>query len=183
MSRLILFNKPCGVLSQFTREAAHRSLAEFIPVPDVYAAGRLDSDSEGLLLLTDDGQLQKRIADPRHKLAKTYWVQVEGIPTDEALNQLRQGVDLGDFVTKPCQAVRIDEPAGLWLRDPPIRQRRHIPTSWLEIILCEGKNRQVRRMAARVGHPALRLVRSAIGPFSLGDLQPGQWRDAPSCHS
>lgn len=182
MSRLILFNKPCGVLSQFTQEAGHRSLTEFIPVPDVYAAGRLDSDSEGLLLLTDDGPLQQRIADPRHKFAKTYWVQVEGVPTDEALSQLRRGVDLGDFVTKPCQVARIDEPAGLWPRNPPIRQRKRIPASWLEIVLREGKNRQVRRMTARVGHPALRLVRSAIGPFSLEGLQPGQWRDAPSRH-
>ena len=128
MSRLILFNKPYGVLSQFTPEAGHRCLADFIPVPGVYAAGRLDADSEGLLLLTDDGRLQKRISDPQHKLPKTYWAQVEGEPPETALQRLRQGVDLGDFVTRPCEVARIPEPAGLWPRAPPIRQRRHIPT-------------------------------------------------------
>ena len=178
MSRLILFNKPYGVLSQFTPEAGHRCLADFIPIPGVYAAGRLDADSEGLLVLTDDGRLQKRIADPQHKLPKTYWAQVEGEPTEEALQRLRRGVDLGDFVTQPCEAARIDEPAGLWPRDPPIRQRRHIPTAWLQIDLREGKNRQVRRMTAKVGFPTLRLLRASIGPFSLTGLQPGEWRDA-----
>ena len=177
MSRLILFNKPFGVLSQFTPEAGHRCLADFIPVAGVYAAGRLDADSEGLLLLTDDGRLQQRIADPQHKLPKTYWAQVEGEPTAEALQRLRQGVDLGDFITRPCEASRIDEPAGLWLRDPPIRQRKHIPTAWLKIVLREGKNRQVRRMTAKAGYPTLRLVRAAIGPFQLGGLQPGEWRE------
>ncbi len=179
---LILFNKPCGVLSQFTPEAGHRCLADFIPVPGVYAAGRLDADSEGLLMLTDDGRLQKRIADPQHKLPKTYWAQVEGEPTEAALQQLRGGVDLGDFVTRPCEASRIDQPAGLWPRDPPIRQRRHIPTAWLEIVLREGKNRQVRRMTARAGFPTLRLIRAAIGPFTLAGLQPGEWREAEMPH-
>ena len=179
LSRLILFNKPFGVLSQFTPEAGHRCLAEFIPLPHIYAAGRLDADSEGLLVLTDDGRLQQRIADPQHKLPKTYWAQVEGEPTDEALQRLRQGgLDLGDFVTRPCEAARIDEPAALWPRDPPIRQRKHIPTAWLEIVLREGKNRQVRRMTAKAGYPTLRLVRAAIGPFQLGELQPGEWREA-----
>ncbi|MBK6630627.1 MAG: pseudouridine synthase [Betaproteobacteria bacterium] len=177
MSRLILFNKPCGVLSQFTPEAGHRCLAEFIPIPGFYAAGRLDTDSEGLLVLTDDGRLQKRIADPQHKLPKTYWVQVEGVPTDEAMQRLRDGVDLGDFVTLHCEVARIDEPDGLWPRDPPIRQRKHIPTVWLEIVLREGKNRQVRRMTAKVGYPTLRLVRASIGSYSLDGLPPGEWRE------
>ena len=177
MSRLLLFNKPYGVLSQFTPEAGHRSLVEFIPVPGVYAAGRLDADSEGLLLLTDDGRLQKRIADPQHKLPKTYWAQVEGEPSAAALQQLRQGVDLGDYVTRPCEAARIDEPSGLWPRDPPIRSRKHIQTAWLQIVLREGKNRQIRRMTAKVGHPTLRLVRASIGPFALSGLQPGEWRE------
>lgn len=177
MSRVLLFNKPYGVLSQFTPEAGHRCLGEFIHVPGVYAAGRLDADSEGLLLLTDDGRLQKHIADPQHKLPKTYWVQVEGEPAEDVLHRLRHGIDLGDFVTRPCEARCIDEPAGLWPRDPPIRQRRHIPTAWLEIVLREGKNRQVRRMTARAGCPTLRLIRAAIGPYTLADLQPGEWRE------
>lgn len=176
MGRLVLFNKPYGVLSQFTAEAGHASLADYIPVPGVYAAGRLDADSEGLLLLTDDGGLQKRIADPRHKMAKTYWVQVEGIPDAAALQQLERGVDLGDFVTRSCRARLIDAPADLWPRNPPIRERRNIPTAWLEIILREGKNRQVRRMTARVGFPTLRLIRWAIGPWTLSGLATGEWR-------
>ncbi|MDR2240905.1 MAG: pseudouridine synthase [Zoogloeaceae bacterium] len=178
MSRLLLFNKPYGVLSQFTPEAGRPGLAGFIPVPGVYAAGRLDADSEGLLLLTDDGGLQKRIADPRHKLPKTYWVQVEGEPGEAALQQLRQGVDLGDFVTRPCDVARMAEPIELWPRDPPIRQRKNIPTAWLEIVLREGKNRQVRRMTAKAGYPTLRLIRAAIGPFSVAGLRPGEWREA-----
>lgn len=176
MGRLVLFNKPYGVLSQFTAEAGHASLADYIAVPGVYAAGRLDADSEGLLILTDDGGLQKRIADPRFKMAKTYWVQVEGVPDAAALHELERGVDLGDFVTRPCRARRIDVPAGLWPRNPPIRERRNIPTAWLEIILSEGKNRQVRRMTAKVGFPTLRLVRWAIGPWMLSGLAPGEWR-------
>ncbi|MFT4171514.1 MAG: pseudouridine synthase [Rhodocyclaceae bacterium] len=180
MSRIILFNKPFGVLSQFTPEAGHASLADFITVPNVYAAGRLDADSEGLLLLTDDGALQHRLADPRHKQPKVYLAQVEGIPSDAALAHLRTGVDLGDFVTRPCQADPATEPAWLWPRTPPIRERRAIPTSWLRIVLREGRNRQVRRMTAKVGLPTLRLIRQAIGPWSLEGLDPGAWRDAPA---
>ena len=176
MSRLILFNKPYGVLSQFTAEGRWQGLKDYIPVPDVYAAGRLDADSEGLLILTDDGSLQKRIADPQHKLPKTYWVQVEGIPDEAALAQLRKGVDLGDFVTRPAKVRKIDEPAGLWPRNPPIRFRKAIPTSWLELTIAEGKNRQVRRMTAKVGYPTLRLIRVAIGEWKLNTLQPGEWK-------
>lgn len=179
MSRIILFNKPYGVLSQFTSEDGHPGLGEFIPVAGVYAAGRLDADSEGLLILTDDGRLQHRLADPRHKQPKTYWAQVEGSPDEAALASLRQGVDLGDFVTRPARARRIDEPAGLWPRDPPIRFRKNVPTSWIELVLTEGKNRQVRRMTAKVGYPTLRLVRWRIGDWCVADLAPGAWRELP----
>lgn len=177
MRRLILFNKPYGVLSQFTPADGHPGLADYIPVPGVYAAGRLDRDSEGLIILTNDGRLQHLLTDPRRNKPKTYWVQVEGIPSAEALERLRQGVDLGDFVTRPAQARVIPEPAGLWPRNPPIRFRKSIPTCWLEIILTEGKNRQVRRMTARVGHPTLRLIRWAIDHWTLAGLAPGQWRE------
>lgn len=176
MSRILLLNKPFGVLSQFTGEAGQRTLAECVPEKGVYAAGRLDADSEGLLLLTDDGALQHRLADPRHKQVKVYLAQVEGLPTPEALAALEGGLDLGDFVTRPCRAKHVGEPAWLWPRNPPIRERRNIPTSWLRIELREGKNRQVRRMTAKVGLPTLRLVRVSIGAWKLGDLQPGQWR-------
>jgi 23S rRNA pseudouridine2457 synthase len=176
MSCLVLFNKPYGVLTQFTSGDGKPTLKDYIPIPDVYSAGRLDADSEGLLLLTDDGKLQHRIADPRHKLPKIYWAQVEGIPDTEDLNRLMNGLDLGDFHTRPCRARLIDEPVGLWSRNPPIRYRQAIPTSWLEIELREGKNRQVRRMTAKVGHPTLRLVRWAIGTWTLDDLAPGEWR-------
>lgn len=176
MSRLILFNKPFGVLCQFTAEPGRSTLKDFIPIPGVYAAGRLDADSEGLLLLTDDGALQHRITDPRHKLPKTYLVQVEGTPDEAALAALRAGVDLGDFVTRPCKVRRVAEPDWLWPRDPPVRFRKTVPTCWLEIVLREGKNRQVRRMTAKVGLPTLRLVRVAIGNWGLGGLAPGQWR-------
>jgi 23S rRNA pseudouridine2457 synthase len=177
VAKIILFNKPYGVLSQFTPEGRWQGLKDYIPVPDVYAAGRLDADSEGLLILTDDGALQRRIADPAHKLPKTYWVQVEGIPDQDALAQLRRGVDLGDFVTHPAKAKLMHEPAGLWPRNPPIRVRQAIPTSWLELTISEGKNRQIRRMTAKVGYPTLRLIRAAIGDWSLDGLAPGEWRE------
>jgi 23S rRNA pseudouridine2457 synthase len=175
MSRVILFNKPYGVITQFSADGTHPTLKDFIPIPGIYPAGRLDTDSEGLLILTDDGALQHRISHPRHKLAKTYWVQVEGMPDAAALQQLRSGVDLGDFVTKPAQVRQIDEPAGLWPRNPPIRFRQSIPTNWLELIISEGKNRQVRRMTAKAGFPTLRLIRYRIGDWTLNGLAPGEW--------
>ena len=178
-SRVLLLNKPYGVLCQFTDEAGRATLKDFVPLPGVYAAGRLDADSEGLLVLTDDGALQHRIADPRHKLTKTYLVQVEGVADEAALDALRAGVDLGDFHTRPCAARGVPEPDWLWPRDPPVRFRKSVPTSWVEIVLSEGKNRQVRRMTAKVGYPTLRLIRLAIGPWRLDGLQPGQWRDSP----
>jgi 23S rRNA pseudouridine2457 synthase len=174
---LIAFNKPFGVLCKFRPEPGRFTLADYIEVPNVYPAGRLDTDSEGLLLLTDDGILQARISNPNHKLAKVYWTQVEGSPTEAALTALRNGVDLGDFTTKPAGARLIDEPTDLWPRDPPIRYRAKIPTSWLELTLREGKNRQVRRMTARVGFPTLRLVRAAVGLVSVDSLAPGAWRE------
>jgi 23S rRNA pseudouridine2457 synthase len=178
VTRLIRFNKPYGVLSQFTPEGRWRGLKDFIALPGVRAAGRLDADSEGLLLLTDDGPLQARISDPRHKMEKTYWVQVEGIPGDEALARLRAGVELNDGPTLPTRARRLDPASALWPRDPPIRVRQHIPDSWIELVIREGRNRQVRRMTAAVGHPTLRLVRAAIGPYTLEGLAPGTWADA-----
>jgi 23S rRNA pseudouridine2457 synthase len=176
-SRLLLFNKPFGVLCQFTDEAGRATLKDHVAVPGVYAAGRLDADSEGLVLLTDDGALQHRIADPRHKLAKTYLVQVEGEPDEAALATLRAGLDLGDFRTLPCAARGVAEPEWLWPRDPPVRFRKSVPTSWIEIVLREGKNRQVRRMTAKIGHPTLRLIRVAIGPWGLDGLGVGAWRE------
>ena len=177
MNHLILFNKPYGVLTQFTDADGRPTLADYIPIRKVYAAGRLDADSEGLVVLTDDGAMQARIADPHHKMAKLYRVQVEGLPTDAALQQLEKGVDLGDFRTRPCQVHCIAEPQGLWPRNPPIRYRAAIPTSWLEIVLREGKNRQVKRMTARVGFPTLRLIRWQVGDWSLEGLAPGKWRE------
>ena len=179
---LILFNKPFQVLCQFTPEGKWRGLKDFIDLPGVYVAGRLDADSEGLLLLTDDGKLQHAIAHPEHKEAKTYLVQVDGALSGQALASLQAPLDLGDFVTKPCKAVQIAEPGWLWPRDPPIRVRADKPTSWIAITLQEGKNRQVRRMTAAVGLPTLRLVRSSIGPFSLAThpLMPGEWMEVPS---
>jgi 23S rRNA pseudouridine2457 synthase len=178
MPRLILFNKPFGVLTQFTDRGQGRpTLAKYIRLPGIHVAGRLDMDSEGLLLLTDDGRLQARIADPRHKTAKVYWAQVEGIPSDADLEKLRAGVMLNDGPTRPAQARLIDEPAGLWPRDPPIRHRAAIPTSWVELALREGRNRQVRRMTAAAGFPTLRLIRHAIGEWTVDGLAPGQWRE------
>jgi 23S rRNA pseudouridine2457 synthase len=174
---LIAFNKPFGVICKFRPEPGRKTLADYVQVRDVYPAGRLDTDSEGLLLLTDDGALQARISSPKFKLGKVYWVQVEGTPTDDALTKLRKGVDLGDFITQPADARLIDEPANLWPRDPPIRYRAKIPTSWLEVTLREGKNRQVRRMTAKVGFPTLRLVRASIGNVSVDELANGEWRE------
>ena len=179
MSHLIRFNKPFDVLPQFTDRGTEgnprRTLSDFIDVPKVYPAGRLDRDSEGLMLLTDDGKLQARISDPRHKMAKTYWVQVEGEPDDAALEALRKGVTLKDGPTRPAQIRRIPEPPDLWARTPPIRVRKSIPDSWLKITLKEGRNRQVRRMTAHVGHPTLRLIRYSIGNWTLDGLAPGTW--------
>ena len=181
MARLILFNKPYGVLSQFTdkgnADSPRATLSDHIDLPGVYPAGRLDRDSEGLLLLTDDGKLQARISSPRFKTEKTYLVQVEGLPGDDALDALRRGVTLKDGPTRPARVRRIGPPA-LWDRDPPVRFRKSVPDCWLELTITEGRNRQVRRMTAHVGHPTLRLVRWRIGDWSLGDLAPGTWRVA-----
>ena len=174
--RLICFNKPYGVLSQFTPEGRWRGLKDFIDIPGIYVAGRLDADSEGLLLLTNDGKLQAQISDPRYKMEKTYWVQVEGEPDEAALAALREGVQLNDGITLPARARRIPEPASLWERNPPVRVRQSIPTSWLELVIREGRNRQVRRMSAAVGYPTLRLIRAAIGPHTLEGLTPGMLR-------
>lgn len=175
---MILLNKPYGVLCQFTGDGARPTLKDFVDVPHVYPAGRLDTDSEGLVVLTADGALQARIAHPKHKLEKTYWVQVEGIPTDAQLERLARGVDVDGVPTRPASARAIIEPPGLWPRDPPIRVRKSIPTAWLELVISEGRNRQVRRMTAAVGLPTLRLVRWAVGPWTLEGLAPGAWRDA-----
>lgn len=172
----LLLNKPFGVLTKFTDAQGRPTLAGLVPIAGVYPAGRLDADSEGLLVLTSDGSLQARISNPRHQWQKTYWAQVEGDVTDEALERLRQGVTLADGPTRPAEARRIDEPPGLWPRDPPIRFRKSIPTSWIELTLGEGRNRQVRRMTAAVGNPTLRLIRYAVGPWTLEGLAPGQWR-------
>ena len=172
---LLRFNKPYGVLSQFTPEGRWQGLRDFIDMPGVYACGRLDADSEGLLLLTSDGVLQARISDPRFKMQKTYLVQVEGTPTDAALNALRVGVQLNDGITLPATARLIDAPLDLWPRTPPVRVRQSIPTAWLELCISEGRNRQVRRMTAAVGLPCLRLIRSQIGPYGLSGLAPGKF--------
>lgn len=177
-TRLLCFNKPYGVLSQFTPEGRWRGLKDFIDVPGVYVAGRLDADSEGLLLLTNDGLLQAHISSPKFKMEKTYLIQVEGIPDDAALQRLRDGVTLNDGPTLPARARHIDAPGWLWQRDPPIRVRQNIPDCWIELVIREGRNRQVRRMTAAIGHPTLRLIRAAIGPYSIEGVEPGQWVDA-----
>ena len=179
--RLILFNKPYQVFCQFTDPAGRVTLADYIPIPDLYPAGRLDLDSEGLVVLTNAGWLQHLITHPRHKLPKTYWVQVEGTPSWQALRQLAQGVQLRDGLTQPAQVRWIDPPP-VWPRNPPIRERRYIPTTWIAVTITEGRNRQVRRMTAAVGHPTLRLIRQAIGPWHLGSLQPGEWLEVPCPH-
>ncbi len=176
MQRLLLFNKPFQVMCQFTDEGGRKTLADYLNVPDVYAAGRLDYDSEGLLILTNVGWLQHLIAEPRHKLPKTYLVQVERVPDANALWQLSKGVQLNDGMTRPAKVELIAAP-NLWERVPPIRERKTIPTAWLRLTITEGRNRQVRRMTAAVGHPTLRLIREQIGDWHLGDLQPGEWKD------
>lgn len=183
MAWFIRFNKPYDVLSQFTdrgsADSPRATLSDHIDLPGVYPAGRLDRDSEGLMLLTDDGRLQARIADPRHKLAKTYWVQVEGIPDAAALKALSEGVALKDGLTRPARARTMAEPPGLWPRNPPIRERKSVPDSWIELTIREGRNRQVRRMTAAVGHPTLRLIRARIGDWTLDGLAPGEWQSLP----
>ncbi|MCJ9430083.1 pseudouridine synthase [Kordiimonas marina] len=182
MSRLILFNKPYDVLSQFTDRGTvtpRATLSDYIDVSGVYPAGRLDRDSEGLLLLTDDGRLQARISSPKFKMPKSYLVQVEGEPDEAALDRLRKGVELKDGLTRPAAVERIDPP-DLWPRTPPVRFRKSVPDTWLRLTIREGRNRQVRRMTAAVGHPTLRLIRWSIGDWSLDGLQPGEWRDAPA---
>lgn len=182
MTKIILFNKPFNVLSQFTDAGTagsdRKTLSEFIDVPDVYAAGRLDKDSEGLLVLTDNGRLQHKISGPKHKTSKTYWVHVEGVPSDAAVQSLRTGVKLKDGMTAPAEVRKIEEPEGLWQRDPPVRFRKTVPDSWLEITITEGRNRQVRRMTAAVGHPTLRLIRYSVGSWTLDGITNGEWQEA-----
>lgn len=182
MTRIVLFNKPFNVLSQFTDrglgESDRKTLSDYIDVPKVYPAGRLDRDSEGLMVLTDNGRLQAQISNPKHNTPKTYWAQVEGLPDEAALQALRAGISLKDGVTAPAKARLMDEPPGLWPRTPPIRVRKSIPDCWLELTITEGRNRQVRRMTAAVGHPTLRLIRGSVGNWTLDGLKTGAWRDA-----
>lgn len=180
--KVILFNKPFNVLSQFTdtgtNSSKRQTLSDFIDVPNVYAAGRLDKDSEGLLVLTDNGRLQAKISDPRHKMSKTYWAQVEGVPPAPALQTLRDGIHLKDGMTRPAKVQVMDEPEGLWPRDPPVRFRKTVSDSWLHITISEGRNRQLRRMTAAIGHPTLRLIRYRIGSWTIEGIASGEWRTA-----
>ena len=175
MSKIILFNKPYGVLCQFTDSQGRPTLADYIDIPNVYAAGRLDRDSEGLVVLTDEGRLQHKITDPKNKMEKTYWVQLEGEISDEALQALATGIELNDGKTRPAKAKRIEQPAPLWPRVPPIRERKNIPTSWVELSIKEGRNRQVRRMTAAVGFPTLRLIRYRVGSWTIDGINLGEF--------
>ncbi len=180
MAPVILLNKPYGVICQFTPSGNHRTLKDFVPIANVYPAGRLDTDSEGLVVLTGDGELQHLITDPRHKLAKTYFVEVEGAPTDAALAPLRAGIQLGDYRARPAEVALVAPPDWLWPRVPPVRIRHTIPTTWLQLTIREGRNRQVRRMTAAVGFPTLRLIRHSVGPWTLAGITPGIWKIAES---
>lgn len=179
MTRIVLFNKPFGVLSQFTDkgnvDSPRKTISDYLHVPNVYPAGRLDRDSEGLMVLTDDGRLQNQITDPANKMTKTYWVHVEGYPTDEALEQLRRGVELNDGMTLPAKAERMEEPENLWPRTPPVRFRKTVFDSWIELTISEGRNRQVRRMTAAVGFPTLRLIRYRVGTWTIDGIETGGW--------
>ena len=172
---VLLLNKPYRVLCQFSDSGDRQTLSDFVDVPEVYPAGRLDFDSEGLVLLTDDGSLQARVSNPRFKMSKTYWAQVEGVPSPQSMRKLADGIELDGRPTRRARVRRMDEPAGLWPRTPPIRYRKSVPDCWLEIVIREGRNRQVRRMTAAIGHPTLRLIRCSIGQWSLGELRPGEW--------
>jgi len=179
-TQVVLLNKPYGVICQFTPSGNHPTLKDYVPIADVYPAGRLDTDSEGLVVLTGDGELQHRITDPRHKLAKTYWVEVEGAPDEAALAPLRKGVQLSDYRARPAEVARVTPPDWLWPRVPPVRFRQTIPTTWLQLTIREGRNRQIRRMTAAVGFPTLRLIRHSVGPWTLTGIPPGSWKIADS---
>jgi 23S rRNA pseudouridine2457 synthase len=178
MTPVILLNKPYGVICQFSPSGTHRTLKDFVPIPDIYPAGRLDTDSEGLVVLTGDGALQHRITDPRHKLPKTYFVEVEGAPDEAALAPLRTGIQLSDYRAQPADVALVAPPDWLWPRVPPVRIRQSIPTTWLQLTIREGRNRQVRRMTAAAGFPTLRLIRYAVGPWNLAEIAPGTWQKA-----